>query len=283
MYLFSSSGKYVSVYASAYSVRPLAGRLRVALFQCERLEDHLAPSVFLRTGGYCHLLQRAFDHFSRTSTDNSSLPSIELTKFDVKLEEYPADLQKFAGVLISGSLSGVYDNEPWISRLLQEIQVLDRMKFKTCGISFGHQAIAQALGGKVGRNPKGSEVSVRRAKLTEAAQKLFGTERQEFRLHYHHNDAILELPEDFSVLASNNVTQYQSIYKLSHFLTFCGHPDYSHNVEVLEKLLEYDREKLWVHEQLVEYGLETLHQPTDYMWVLKQIVRFYSGALDRQN
>ncbi|KAL2628654.1 hypothetical protein R1flu_013340 [Riccia fluitans] len=255
-------------------------KLKVALFECERFQDHLAPTVFNRTGGYFSLLQRAFDYFSETSTDHSSLPSIELTAFDVKAEEYPADVQKFAGVLISGSLSGVYDNEPWISRLLQEIQVLDRLKVKTCGISFGHQAIAQALGGKVSRNPKGSEVSVRTAKLTDAARKLFGTERQEFRLHYHHNDAILELPDEFWVLASNNVTQFQSIYKPTHFLTFCGHPDYSHNVEVLEKLLEYDRQKLWVHEQLVEHGLETLQQPTDYMWVLKQIVRFYSGALD---
>lgn len=259
----------------------MASRLRVALFECERLEEHLAPSVFKRTGGYATLLQRAFDHFS-TSSESSSLPSIELKAFDVKAEQYPADVQQFAGVLISGSLSGVYDKEPWISRLLQEIEILDRMKVKTCGISFGHQAIVQALGGQVGKNPKGSEVSVRTATLTKAAQQLFGTERQDFRLHYHHNDAILRLPDNFWPLASNNVTQHQSVYRPSHFLTFCGHPDYSHNVEVLERLLEYDRENLWVHEQLVEHGLETLQQPTDYLWVLKQIVRFYSGALDRQ-
>jgi len=47
---------------------------------------------------------------------------------------------------------------------------------------------------------------------------------------------------------------------------------------VLEKLLEYDREKLWVPEQLVEHGLATLSQPTDYEWVIKQILLFYSGA-----
>ena len=39
-------------------------------------------------------------------------------------------------------------------RFLQEIRDLDKKRVKTVGISFGHQAIAQALGGHVGRNPK---------------------------------------------------------------------------------------------------------------------------------
>lgn len=82
---------------------------------------------------------------------------------------------------------------------------------KTVGISFGHQAIAQALGGHVGRNPKGSEVSVRSAWVTKAGEQVFLPPLNEFRLHYHHNDAILKLPPGFLNLASNNVTEFQSI------------------------------------------------------------------------
>ncbi len=41
-----------------------------------------------------------------------------MTGFDTKAEEYPSDLGEFDGVLITGSLSGVYDGEPWIQRLL---------------------------------------------------------------------------------------------------------------------------------------------------------------------
>lgn len=59
------------------------------------------------------------------------------------------------------------------------------------------------------------------------------------------------------------------------------HPDYSHTIEVLEQLLEYDRQKLWVPEQLIEHGLATLSQPTDYEWVIKQISRFYLGDFDK--
>lgn len=53
-----------------------ASRLRVALFECERLQEHLAPKVYERTGGYLTLLQNAFLHFSRRSP--ASLPSVEL-------------------------------------------------------------------------------------------------------------------------------------------------------------------------------------------------------------
>ena len=39
--------------------------------------------------------------------------------FDAKNEEYPEDPKAFDGVLISGSLSGVYEKDAWIKRLLQ--------------------------------------------------------------------------------------------------------------------------------------------------------------------
>ncbi|KAJ7532350.1 hypothetical protein O6H91_14G083700 [Diphasiastrum complanatum] len=189
----------------------------------------------------------------------------------------------FEGVLISGSLSGVYDEEPWIKRLLKEINFLDKQKIKTCGISFGHQAIAKALGGTVKRNPKGSEVSVRSAVLTCKGKELLGTSRREFKLHYHHNDAIIDLPPDLWVLAYNNVTKYQALYKHPHLLTFCGHPDYSHEPKVLEHLLQYDRKHLLLHEQLIEHGLENLYAKTDYEWIVKQIMLFFQGVLETRS
>lgn len=36
----------------------------------------------------------------------------------MKAGEYPKDVTDFDGVLITGSLSGVYEDEPWIHRLL---------------------------------------------------------------------------------------------------------------------------------------------------------------------
>jgi GMP synthase-like glutamine amidotransferase len=65
---------------------------------------------------------------------------------------------------------------------------------------------------------QGSEVSVRSAWVTERGQILFNPLKKEFQLHYHHNDAILNLPPDFWVLASNNVTEFQSIVCIKSIL-----------------------------------------------------------------
>jgi len=42
----------------------------------------------------------------------------DVSGFDVKAGEYPTDVTDFDGVLITGSLSGVYDGDAWIQRLL---------------------------------------------------------------------------------------------------------------------------------------------------------------------
>jgi hypothetical protein len=65
---------------------------------------------------------------------------------------------------------------------------------------------------------QGSEVSVRSAWVTERGRILFNPLKKEFQLHYHHNDAILNLPPDFWVLASNNVTEFQSIVCIKSML-----------------------------------------------------------------
>jgi hypothetical protein len=119
---------------------------------CKSRQDPKEERIFIGTlsteeyiGGY----------FCKSYAANNKSPDPSwVSGFDTKTQQYPADVNDFAGVLISGSLSGVYDDDPWISRLLQEIKALDQKKVKTCGISFGHQAIAQALGGTVQKNPK---------------------------------------------------------------------------------------------------------------------------------
>lgn len=276
----------------------LSGKtLKIALLNCERLIDHLPAPVYNKTGGYFELLQKTFDHVCSKGLSSGQLKKeseiqgsvrkrdedlpagtrVVLSDFDVKGGHFPEKPQSFDGVLISGSLSGVYDREDWIGKLLEQVIKYDQLGVRTCGISFGHQAIAEALGGKVLRNPKGTEVSVRTVQLNDAARKYFQTERKSFSLHYHHGDTVISLPPGFSSVGGNNVTQYQGLFKEDKFLAFCGHPDYSHTPEVLKALLEYDREKKWVHEELVEYGLGTLNLPTDYEWVTKQIILFYLG------
>ena len=64
------------------------------------------------------------------------------------------DVGAFDGVMITGSPAGVYDDLPWIPRLLDWIRSA-RGRTRLVGICFGHQAMAQALGGHVEKSERG--------------------------------------------------------------------------------------------------------------------------------
>jgi GMP synthase-like glutamine amidotransferase len=81
----------------------------------------------------------------------------------------------------------VYDDEPWIRALERWTAGAHAAGAKLVGISFGHQMIVQALGGRVQRNPNGSSVSKMPTELTAAARRYFGTSRSSFDLLYHHH------------------------------------------------------------------------------------------------
>jgi len=79
-------------------------------------------------------------------------PGFEIESFDVAAGELPNGGDHDA-CLITGSPAGVYEDLPWIPGLLAFIRSAgDR---KMVGICFGHQAMAEALGGKVEKSDKG--------------------------------------------------------------------------------------------------------------------------------
>lgn len=80
-------------------------------------------------------------------------PDWQVTTYEVTENAFPASLQGFDGLLIGGSPASVNDENHWIERLSGLIRRAFAAGVPMMGVCFGHQAIAQALGGKVGPNP----------------------------------------------------------------------------------------------------------------------------------
>lgn len=82
-------------------------------------------------------------------------PGWTLEVFAVKDGVFPADLSRFDGAMITGSPASVTGEADWIARLLDLIRAMHAAGMPIFGACFGHQAIALALGGTIGRNSGG--------------------------------------------------------------------------------------------------------------------------------
>ena len=69
-------------------------------------------------------------------------------------EELP-DPARLEAILLTGSPAGVYDDLDWIASLERFVRAAYQAKIPMAGICFGHQLIAQALGGTVRKSEKG--------------------------------------------------------------------------------------------------------------------------------
>ena len=74
----------------------------------------------------------------------------------------PAWLDDCDALVVSGSPHAVFEPHPWLPPLEELLRdAVCTRALPTLGVCFGHQLVAQALGGRVGRNPRtGTTVQV---------------------------------------------------------------------------------------------------------------------------
>ncbi len=101
-----------------------------------------------------------------------------------------------AGYIVTGSAASVTERAQWMLRAqswLREATALDKPIF---GICFGHQLLAEALGGRVVKNPRGREIGTVKVTLDDGAQRdvLFGDMPRSFHANATHVDTVEKLP-----------------------------------------------------------------------------------------
>ncbi len=115
---------------------------------------------------------------------------------------YPQDgdalpmLDQASAVVVTGAGAMVTDGEAWIGDSARWLAEVVAAELPVLGICFGHQLLAEALGGEVADNPHGIEVGTVLTRLTEAAghDPLFSKWERETAVQASHRQSVLALP-----------------------------------------------------------------------------------------
>jgi GMP synthase (glutamine-hydrolysing) len=131
--------------------------------------------------------------------------SADLTGFKVSdgIDPPPVPTVKsdFDAVIVTGSQCSVYEDRPWIHRLTDWARAVHEAGVPMLGICWGHQFLAQALGGRIVAMAE-YELGYETIRRT-AESPLFEGLPEEFVAFETHSDRVYELPEGARLLAEN--------------------------------------------------------------------------------
>jgi len=197
----------------------------------------------------------------------------DLTTYDVAAGELPPDPGAHDAYLITGSPAGVYDPLPWIEPLSDFIRsARDR---KMVGICFGHQVMAQALGGEVEKSDKGWGVGLHRYSVDEVEPWMDPVD--EISVAVSHQDQVVAQPPNTRVVASSPFTPFASLAWTDRpAFSVQFHPEFS--PDYAKALVERRRDRL----PDPDAAIASLDKPNDNARVASWIRRFFKGEAHKK-
>jgi GMP synthase-like glutamine amidotransferase len=201
-------------------------------------------------------------------------PAMEFVVYDVEQGEFPDDIDEVDAYLITGSKSSVYDDKPWIAALMDFVRELDRRHKKIVGICFGHQLVAQALGGKTEKSSKGWGVGLHTHSFNSAPD-WHDQEEMDFDVLVSHQDQVVENAVGAKVLASSEFCENAVCQVGDHILTFQGHPEFVPAYS--REIMEFRREM--IGEEVYRKGIASLAEQPQGMRVARWILNFLKAPV----
>ncbi|MBE7220829.1 MAG: type 1 glutamine amidotransferase, partial [Caulobacteraceae bacterium] len=120
-------------------------------------------------------------------------PGFRFRTYDVQAEELPARPGDHPAYVITGSAAGVYDPLPWIAPLKDFIRRANG-RAKLLGICFGHQIMAEALGGRVEKSAKGWGLGLHGYEIVSPTAFMGAMPPARIAVAASHQDQVVEAP-----------------------------------------------------------------------------------------
>jgi GMP synthase-like glutamine amidotransferase len=135
------------------------------------------------------------------------------------------DVGELEAILITGSSAGVYDALDWIAPLEDFVRAAHDSKVPMVGVCFGHQLIAQALGGTARKSEKGWGLG---RHVYDVAPDNGIVEGARIALAASHQDQVIAPPPGAKTIMSSNFTEHAGLlYPGGTTLSVQPHPEFS--------------------------------------------------------
>ncbi|MFT3972037.1 MAG: type 1 glutamine amidotransferase [Amaricoccus sp.] len=136
---------------------------------------------------------------------------MEFATVRVVAGEMPASPGQADAWLVTGSRHGVYDGLPWIEPLKAFLRDCVAARVPVVGICFGHQILAEALGGRAVKSDRGWRLGVQDYDVAPDAPAWARALPPHFAMRALHQDQVVALPDGAHVLASSPTCAFAAV------------------------------------------------------------------------
>lgn len=228
-----------------------AESVKIGILQTGMVPENLVADH----GEYPDMFQRFLDGYG-----------FEFETFSVVDNTFPDSIDVCDGWLVTGSRHGAYEDHAWIPPLEAFIRAAYEANIPLVGVCFGHQIMAQALGGKV-----------------EKFGGLWGVGNSEYnhpdgsssKLLAMHQDQVVELPPEATVTASSDFCKYAGLTYRKRAMSIQPHPEFT--PDFVEGLIR-SRMGTTIPLEQAEVAITGLASGNDSSKFAKMIGEFFKNA-----
>ena len=179
----------------------------------EELADDYAP--------YPVMFERLLNHAGS---------DLECVAYSPVRGEMPKSVYDCDGWLITGSRHGVYEQLDWMLTLQAFIREVAAAGIPMIGVCFGHQIMAEAMGGKVVKSDLGWKVGLKHYDVDQSYDWMVD-QSDSIGIHAWHQDQVVELPPTAEVFLSAEDCPYAGLSYAGTMMSVQAHPEIERDYE----------------------------------------------------
>ena len=190
-------------------------------------------------------------------------PSLRFSTWRVVDGVFPDAVTATDGWLVMGSKHGVYEDLPWMRTLKDFLRQAIARDVPVVGICFGHQILAEAMGGKVVKSERGWGCGVHRYTLSDGG---------EIAIAAMHQDQVIEVPPDAQVIATSEFCPVAGLDYGGRAISFQPHPEFA---DAFARDLVASRRGGPIPIPVADVALASIGGPTDRERLGRRIIDFF--------